>query len=94
MVGLPDELYTDDVMYDYRGGTYDLSTLKEGMRPMVESERRVRINNILVSEDWAAIHFWNVVSGQDSTKDAYNHMQFMHFADTDEGLKVDLCWAK
>ena len=89
-----DEFYTDGVMYDYRGTKYDLNGLKAAMKDMVESERRVRINNILISEDWAAIHFWNVVTDADGNKDAFNHMQFLHFVETENGLKVDMCWAK
>ena len=89
-----DEFYTDGVMYDYRGSTYDINGLKAAMKDMVESERRVRINNILISEDWAAIHFWNVVTDADGNKDAFNHMQFLHFVETENGLKVDMCWAK
>lgn len=89
-----DEFYTSDVMYDYRGTKYDLSGLKAAMQDMVGHEQRVRINNILISEDWAAIHFWNVVTDADGNKDAFNHMQFLHFIETDDGLKVDMCWAK
>lgn len=81
-------------MYDYRGTQYDLGVLKAAMQNMVESEQRVRINNILISEDWAAIHFWNVVTDADGNQDAWNHMQFTHFVETEDGLKVDLCWAK
>ncbi len=89
-----DKFYTDDVTYDYRGTEYDLAGLKEAMKPLVESEQRVRINNILISEDWVAIHFWNVVTDKDGNKDVFNHMQFLHFVQTDDGLKVDMCWAK
>ena len=81
-------------MYDYRGTKYDLNGLKAAMQDMVEHEQRMRINNILISEDWAAIHFWNVVTDADGNKDAFNHMQFLHFIETDNGLKVDMCWAK
>lgn len=89
-----DELYTDDVMYDYRGEKYDKESLKEGMKELVDSSKRVRINNILVSEDWAAIHFYNSTTDAEGNKDADNHMQFLHFVETDNGLKIDICWAK
>lgn len=79
-------------MYDYRGEKYDLAGLKEAMRERIASEQRVRINNILISEDWMAIHFWNVETEADGSKDAFNHMQFLHFVETDDGLKVDMCW--
>ena len=89
-----DSLYTGDLVYDYRGEKYDLAGLKEAMRERIASEQRVRINNILISEDWMAVHFWNVATEADGSKDAFNHMQFLHFVETDDGLKVDMCWAK
>ena len=89
-----DEFYTEDVMYDYRGEKYDLEGLKTAMQDMVKNEQRVRINNILISEDWAAVHFWNVVTDSEGKKDVFNHMQFIHFTETEDGLKADMCWAK
>ncbi len=89
-----DDFYTEDLQYDYRDQVFDLAGLKTAMKDMVESEQRVQINNILISEDWAAIHFWNVVTDAEGNKDAFNHMQFLHFIQTDDGLKVDKCWAK
>ncbi len=89
-----DEIYTEDLMYDYRGTEYDLAGLKEGMKDLIEKSRRVRINNILVSEDWAAIHFYNSTTMEDGSKDADNHMQFIHFVEGDNGLKIDRIWAK
>lgn len=64
------------------------------LKPLINNEKRVRINNILISEDWAAIHFWNVVSNADGTKDAFNHIQFIHFVEKDDEVKIDLCFAK
>lgn len=89
-----DDFYIEDLQYDYRDQVFDLAGLKTAMKDMVESEQRVQINNILISEDWAAIHFWNVVTDAEGNKDAFNHMQFLHFIQTDDGLKVDKCWAK
>ena len=42
----------------------------------------------------AAVHFWNVVTDSEGKKDAFNHMQFIHFTETEDGLKADMCWAK
>ena len=89
-----DQYFTEDVRYDYRGEVYDREGLKDCMKDLVDGSQRVRINNILISEDWAAIHFWEVTTDEQGGKDAFNHMQFLHFIETDEGVKVDLCWAK
>ncbi|MCR5732141.1 MAG: hypothetical protein K6G51_04310 [Sphaerochaetaceae bacterium] len=87
-------LFTDDVMYNYKGVKLDKSNLREYMKPYVETEKQVRINNILVSEDWAAIHFYSVVTMPDGTKEVFNHMQFLHFIDKGNNLVVDKCFAK
>lgn len=42
----------------------------------------------------AAVHFWNVVTDSEGKKDAFNQMQFIHFTETEDGLKADMCWAK
>ncbi len=89
-----DELFTEDVVYDYRGEELDLEGLKEAMKDMIESSKRVRINNILVSEDWAAIHFYDVTTDKDGNKDANNHMQFLHFVEDGDSVKIDKAWAK
>lgn len=89
-----DRYFTEDGRFDYQEVVYDRDGLKECMKDVVPQSRRVRINNILVSGDWAAIHFWDVVTDDQGAKDAFNHMQFLHFIETDEGVKVDMCWAK
>lgn len=89
-----DEFFTADVEYDLLDEKYDLEGLKDVLSDTVDSTKRVRINNILVSEDWAAIHFWAVTEKDDGTKDASNHMQFLHFVEDGDRVKVDMCWAK
>ncbi len=89
-----DLMYDADVKYDLRGEEMDRNGLKEAVRGTIDSTKRVQINNILVSEDWAAIHFWDVTTAADGTKSADNHMQFLHFVPNGSGLKVDMCWAK
>lgn len=81
-------------MYDYRGTQHDRESLKAAMQSMVENEQRVRIDNILVSENWAAVYFWNIVTDAEGNKDTFNHMQFIHFIETEDGLKVDMGLAK
>lgn len=90
-----DTFYTDDMMYDFRNTKYNSKDdLKAAMKDMVETQQRVRINNILISEDWAAIHFWSAVTDAEGNKEAENHMQFLHFVEDGDSLKVDMCFAK
>jgi hypothetical protein len=43
---------------------------------------------------WAAIHFWDVTTDEAGEKTANNHMQFLHFVEDGDNVKVDMCWAK
>ena len=88
-----DELYAEGAVYTYKGQKLTISQLREVMKPNIASVRRVRINNILVSENWTAVHYWDVTALDDGTKDVANHMQFLRFAEDGDGVKVDLCWA-
>ena len=72
----------------------NVSGLKTALKDVVDSVKRVRINNILTSEDWAGIHFYTVETDAEGKVDAYNHMQFLHFVEDGEAVKVDMCWAK
>ena len=89
-----DTMYAADVKYDLSGEELNLAGLKAAMKDRVDVTKRVQINNILVSEDWAAIHFWDVTTAADGTRSADNHMQFLHFVPDGDGVRVDLCWAK
>ena len=88
-----DEFYTADAVCTWKGRALTVSQLKEVMKPVVASARRVRINNILVSENWTAVHYWDVTTLTDGTKDVANHMQFLRFKEEEGGVKADLCWS-
>ena len=88
-----EEFYTEDAVCTYKDKELTVSQLKEVMKPIIASTRRVRINNILVSENWTAVHYWDVTTLEDGTEDVANHMQFLRFAEDGDGVKVDLCWA-
>lgn len=89
-----DTMYAENVKYDLSGQELDLAGLKAAQKDTVDTAKRVQINNILISEDWAAIHFWDVTTHEDGSKSADNHMQFLHFIENGDELKVDMCWAK
>lgn len=53
------------------------------------SDTRLYFENMLLSGDWAAIHFRTRKHGE-----ADNEMRFLHFVQTDDGMKIDRCWVK
>ncbi len=89
-----DNFYAEDLSYDLRGEKMDLAGLKAATEGTIDSVKKVRINNILVSEDWAAIHYYSVETNAEGNADAYNHMQFLHFVEDGDSVKVDLSFAK
>lgn len=89
-----DNFYTEDAAMAYLGDDISLADYKAAMVEQIPHTQKVRINNILVSEDWAAIHYWTVTTKEDGTKDADNHMQFLHFVENGDGVQVDKCFAK
>lgn len=89
-----DTFYTDDVAMNYLSEDISLDDYKDVVKNQIDSTQRVRINNILVSEDWAAIHFWTVTTNEDGTKEADNHMQFLHFVEDGDTVQVDRCFMK
>lgn len=80
--------------YNLSDTDLDLAALKETMRNQITGNQRVRINNILVSEDWAAIHFWAVTTDEQGNKTADDHMHFLHFVEQDGQVRVDMAWVK
>ena len=89
--------YASDVAYDWNGTVFDLAGAKS-LHAMVSAEvsaKKVRIDNIIVSEDWAGVHAWMSVHRPDGSADAFDTMAFYHFVEGGDGtLKVDKCWIK
>lgn len=91
-----DEFLTVDCEFDLKRNKLSVQELKEATKKEISkfSPIRVRINNILTSDDWLAVHYWEVVSCDDGKKDVFNHMNFYHFIETVDGLKVDKAWCR
>ena len=89
-----ESFYSTDAALNYKGEDISLDDYKDIVKDQIDSTQRVRINNILVSEDWAAIHFWTVTTNEDGTKEADNHMQFLHFVQNGDKVSVDRCFMK
>ncbi len=88
------KFFTDDAKMNYLGEDISMADYKAAMKGQIGNTQKVRINNILISEDWAAIHYWTVTTKPDGTKDADNHMQFLHFVNNGDGVRADICYAK
>ena len=84
----------EDPQYNLSDENMNLSQYKNAVKSLIDSEQIVRINNLLVSEDWAAIHYWSVVTDTAGNKTADDHMSFLHFVENDGALKVDMAWTK
>ena len=46
---------------------------------------------MIVSGDWAGIHYWNVITDENGTAQPMDTMTFMHFANTDDSVRADMC---
>ena len=83
--------------YDWNGTVLNLAGAKN-LNALVSAEvsaKKVRIDNIIVSEDWAGVHAWMSVHRPDGSADAFDTMAFYHFVKSGDGiLKVDKCWIK
>lgn len=82
-----DENLTADGSFNINDVDYSAEGLKERSHATMKDvkEKRVQINNILVSADWAACHYWAVIE-QNGKKDVRESMEFFHFKND---LKID-----
>lgn len=91
------KFYAADVVYHTDQATMNLEEYKESVRE--ESGKavttRVYFENMLISGDWAAVHFRTRVQDKTSGKiEADNEMKFLHFVPEGDGVKVIECWVK
>ncbi len=57
--------------------------------------RRVYFDSMLISGEWAAIHYRTVIEDRDKHgKEAGSRMQFLHFVENGGMLQVTECWTK
>ena len=88
-----DRYCTPDVEYSLGNTEMTVEGAKTAVSGMISdlNVQRVRLGNLIVSEDWAGVHYWNVITDEDGVRTPMDTMTFMHFVDTDEGIKVDIC---
>lgn len=88
-----DQYFTSDIEYYLKDKEMPLDDAKEAVSQLISdlNVQRVRLDNLIVSEDWAGVHYWNVITGEDGSLMPMDTMAFMHFVDTDNGIKIDIC---
>ena len=86
-----DQYCTSDIEYHLEDAEMTLDEAKTMVSQMISdlNVQRVRLDNLIVSEDWAGVHYWNVITGEDDARTPMDTMAFMHFIETDNGIKVD-----
>ena len=90
------DFLTEDGVYNVDDTDYTREGLISHSVDVIEKtkEERVRINNILVSDYWAAAHYYSKIVLPDGNRDIKESMEFMHFVKGDKGLMVDRLWLK
>lgn len=86
-----DENYAEDGALDYNNQGNDRSGFEAALKEIADKEdvKRVKVLNVLTSEDWTAVHYWNVITDADGNKTAMDTMAFYHFNDE---MKIDQCF--
>lgn len=92
-----DTYYSPSLRYHTDAGTLTLEALKsETVKQATQSvTRRVFFDSMLISGEWAAIHYRTVTKDRETgNKEAGSRMQFLHFEEADGKLQVTECWTK
>lgn len=79
--------YADSLAYHTDAGTMPLDDYRRSEAG--NGSKRLYFDSMLLSGDWAAIHYRTVSGGE-----AGSRMQFLHFEEVDCQLKVTECWTK
>ena len=92
-----DSYYSSDLQYHVKDDVLTLDEYKEAVCASAEETEveRLYFNNLLISGDWAALHYQvvntNLATGERTTN---NVMQFLHFEVNGDDVKVTECWTK
>ncbi len=93
-----DEYFAENLSYKQKDGTeLTLEEYKAFAKDEIENEQLTRLyfDNMLISDDWAGIHYRFTTVNANGEKEANDLMQFLHFTQEDDGsLKVDMVITK
>lgn len=92
-----DTYYDSNLQYHTNDETMSLVEYKDYVKKTAESTeiKRIRFDNMLISGEWAAIHYR--ITNQDNItgqKTAGDVMQFLHFKEDGDSVKVIESWTK
>ncbi|MBO6158489.1 MAG: nuclear transport factor 2 family protein [Firmicutes bacterium] len=85
--GWADEYYSQNLAYHTDHAVLGLEEVKTAAKE--DGSQRLYFENMLISGDWAAIHYRTLKDGIPGS-----HMQFLHFEEENGALKVTECWTK
>ena len=87
--------YSSDLKYNMGAKCFTLDEYKAQVKESLTDTdiKRIYFDNMLISGDWAAIHY-RIVSESlsDHSKEAGSVMQFLHFEELDGSLKIVESW--
>lgn len=88
-----DQYCTESIVYTLDNKDLTLEEAKTALTQKIAdlNAQRVRLDNLIVSGDWAGVHYWNVITDENGAAQPMDTMAFMHFVNTDDGVKVDMC---
>lgn len=92
-----DAFFAPELVYHTDDRNYTLSELKASVAEQDAKQKTTRLyfENMLISGEWAAIHFRkNMTDRTSGTRTAGNEMKFLHFEKKEDGLKVIESWNK
>ena len=86
---------TGDFIYHTDFGDANWKEYHDNARQWMEEKntKRVYFDNLMVRDNWAAIHY-RTVSTVDGRKEAGSFMQFFRFVETEDGVKIAEVWNK
>ncbi|MEC0234832.1 nuclear transport factor 2 family protein [Paenibacillus kribbensis] len=92
-----DAYYDTNLQYHTDKSTLTLTEYKDSVKKDSDATdvKRINFDNMLISGDWAAIHYrvtnTDKITGKKTARDA---MQFLHFAIKGDKVKLIECWTK
>lgn len=90
-----DSYYDSGFISHYSSGDMSLAEYKDYAAAQTETVTRLYFENMLISGDWAAIHYRTVITDPATgEKTAGSVMQFLHFTQDGDGVHVTECWTK
>ena len=90
-----DSYYAADFVSHSDKQEMTLAEYKEHAAAQTETVTRLYFENMLISGDWAAIHYRTAITDPATgEKTAGSVMQFLHFAEDGDGVRVTEAWTK